>query len=449
MLANIRFYMKTITKITSVITLAVALPLCATTVQAQVYTPPVVDDAGFGRFGGGWECARASTWGENRYWRDKRPDTVYTARTGNPTQRSTVDRVKRCMARFNLSSTAQRDILGYLQAMLASENEAQADAAAAKLVGVVSTAGVPAKSWALYQIVDTYLDASQPKLQKAEKHIAMLDAMGAPAAVERMLAHYRLANSARFRDSIPLWERELNAALAAHKQITGDTRREYAFESADVYLGIADLNARKNDPQSAVLAVETARAELVPLRQMVARYLQGAERPYTMMGQPAPPVQATQWFNTNGNNLHPAPGKPALLVFASHSCGNRCYPGYAVLRRLRAKFESKGLDIVIMTRTQGFYRNRLVKPDSEMVFIGNYFAKQLDLPVPLAVWQSELGRRDDGKITILSAPNDEALRPAPVLLPAYIVDKNGSIRLISSLSRTNEAVLEDVIASVL
>lgn len=409
-----------------------------TTFGLPTYT---IDEPTFGRYASGWECTRVSGWSENRFWRDKRPDTIYRARTGNPTQRSSVANVRKCLAKFNLSSTAQRDILGLMEALVDAEQSTQVDAAAAKLASTAATMPVSAKAWILYQISNVYIGAAQPKLPQAQKYIAQLDAMGAAAAPERMLAHKDLADAARFRDSIPLWDKELAAALAASKQMTGDTRKEYAYVSANIYLGIADLKGRVNDPQSAIKAIETARAELIPLRASIAQYLKGAERPYTLMGQSAPPVQATKWFNTNGSNIHPAPGKPALLVHVSKNCGSYCYTSYSVLRRLVTKFESQGLDVVLMTRTSGYHRNRLVRPDSEIVFVDDYFTNFLKFPLNLAVWQVPFGKRDDGKLTILSAPNNEAYPGS-----AFIIDSKGAIRLATELVPANEAILEDVLS---
>jgi hypothetical protein len=281
-------------------------------------------------------------------------------------------------------------------------------------------------------------------LAKVERYISQLDALGRVAAPERMLAHRSLAQSARLKGSVSLWDRELTAALAASHELTGDTSREYAFESAKVWRDIAELKARNNDAPGAILAIETARKELVPLRPGVADDL--SEQAYTMMGRAVAPVQATRWFNSNDsiNTIHPIPGKPALLFFIN--------PGeYAnssdvsILHRLKTKFATKGLDIVLMTRTRGFYGTQLYSPDSEVVLIGEYFAKYGRRVGTLAVWKTDMGRRYDGRLTVLSSPNEERLRGGSL----FIVDPSGRLRLVSFLSPYNETMLEDVIGSLL
>jgi hypothetical protein len=171
---------------------------------------------------------------------------------------------------------------------------------------------------------------------------------------------------------------------------------------------------------------------------------------YTSLGKVAPPVQATQWFNAGpAGNTRPIAGKPALLVFASHACGSMCYTPYGVLRRLATKYAAQGLDVTLITRTAGFYKGELIRPDMELIKIKEYFLDRLELPVTIAAWKTDLGRGDDGRVTVQSAPNDEAYKPTGGVVPAFLVDKSGKIRLLMDLSREHEAIFESVIQSML
>jgi len=410
------------------------------TVHAQQVDAPM----SFARYRIPVMCAEAAAFGERQFWRDRRPDTVYHPRTGTSLQRSVVTTTRQCLDHFSLDQTKIRDLLGAGEAYLAAEENSRADSAFARLVAIASPANKP---WVLSQIVDLYVNAALPNLPKALAFAEQLDALGAAAAPERMIAHLSIVEGAQFIDSVSLQARELNAALAAMHEMRGDTRKAYAFWSATVYQYRAALKARLNDTAGVRRELMTAREELGPLRPAVRADLDAALEGYRLLGQPSPTVQATTWFNTTDpKTARPVKGKPSLLVFVSHSClPVTCYPQYAVLRRIAAKYGAR-LDITLITRTQGFYRNKLASPDSEMVFAKQYFFDYLKLPGVLAIWRSDLGHRDDGHLTVLTAPNDEAFHTSKA---AFLVDSHGVIRLITRLSSSREAMLDDMIQSLL
>jgi len=403
------------------------------------------------RYASPGECGNAPLWSEPLYWRDKRSDTVYHSPDGNKNQPSTVQAVAGCAEKFSTGTAQERDLLGLGQAYLASEQDAKADEALNRLISLAGSRGTSAKTWAMYEAANVYLGAPQPKLAKAEAVIAQLDAMGAAAAVERMLAHTDFANAAQNRDSVQLQEREVNAALKASKEITGDTRKEYAPASAAVYGAMAMLKARQNDPKGALAAITTGRNELVPLRPSVGRYFNAIMAWYTPLGKKAPPLVASQWFNTGaGGDKRPIAGKPTLLVWAAPSFGGMAYPGWAILRRLNAKHQN--VDITILSKTAGYYRNRLVKPDSEIILSSDYFVNYLKVPGAVGIWKTPLGKRNDGQVTIESAPNDEAYHPpGPPMdgpLVVFLIDSKGTIRLVSYLKFANEAEIDNVLKTL-
>jgi len=388
-------------------------------------------------------CAHVASRAERQFWRDQRLDTVYYPRTGLRLQPSTVAGVKQCVARFDRQHVQFRDLLGLGQGYLAADQDRDADATFAQLATQTPRAD---KAWMLYQIVDSYLSAAQPRLLSAQVYLTRLEALGASAAPERMLAHTALAEHARLRDSVPLETRELDAALRTMHEMTGDMPKEYAPASAEVYIARAALKARQNDATGARAELERGRSELVPLRQSVSKQFDRVSPLYQLLGTRASAVKATQWFNVEQSGIqHPTAGKPSLLVFVSHSCGGGCYTKYAILKRLVAKYGSR-LDVTLMARTEGFYRNELVSPDTGIVRMKAYFLDYLKLPGTLAIWHAPLGHRGDGRITVLSSPNNDAFQPSGAV---FLVDSNGIIRMTATLTTDNEAMLDDVIRSIL
>jgi hypothetical protein len=303
--------------------------------------------------------------------------------------------------------------------------------------------------WTLYQIIDVCLGGARPNVARATVYLDRLDALGSTAAAARALAHNALAQEARRRDSVSLQEHESTAAEQAMHEMSEEDRREYALFLPTIYRSLADARARQNDAAGAMQVMADGERALTMLQASRAVSLvHRATTFYAPIGRRASAIVATRWFNTSEQTARPTLGKPALVVFVQHSCGPTCYPGYAVLRRLAAKYTASGMSITLVARTGGYYRNELVRADSETALTARYFMTFLGLPAALAVWQTPLGRRADGHVTVLSAPNEAAYTPPPVPLPVYIIDAKGVIRFVSSLSLENEAALDDVLASL-
>jgi hypothetical protein len=62
----------------------------------------------------------------------------------------------------------------------------------------------------------------------------------------------------------------------------------------------------------------------------------------------------------------------------------------------------------------------------------------------VAIWKSDFDKRADGRLIPRPSPNETALG-----VGVYLVDKHGRIRLVTTLSRNDEAIIEDVITSLL
>lgn len=389
------------------------------------------------------ECLHDVDWVEGQFWRARRRDTLFIPRTGDRLQPVTIEQLLACLARFQIENVSGQDVFGLGRAYLAAGKLVQADSA---LRSFERTAiARPDRAWLLYQIVTAYLDAPEPRLVQAALYLAQLDALGAHAAPERLLAHLTMIRQARVRDSVALQEREVHAALVASRVLTGDAAKEYVSASAMVYIELAHLKARQNDGVGARAALDTG-------RHTVAAILPGAERLidlyagwFQLLGTTAPPIAATLWANTGPDGeQRPVRGRPSLVVF----WGGGSFPGLGVLRRLSQRYASRGLDITLVHRSAGYYRNQLVPADTELVRWRDLFLNELRLPVTVALWKTDLGRRDDGRVTVLSAPNDDAYRPPQSPLVTYVIDARGTIRLVTALSHDNEAILDDVLGTL-
>jgi len=387
------------------------------------------------------QCDQVKLWSESIYWRARRPDTTYYPRTGRRYQQVTIDSVRACISRFSIATTAPTELLGLGQAYLTAASPIQADSAFQALLRAVAKDSVRGRAWVLYQIVKAYLDAAPPQLTDAERYLTQLDALGSRAAAERMLAHRTLADRAQVRDSVSLWERELNASRTAMHELQGDLQREYAPASAEVYRATAELRARQGNAPAALAILDTARRELVPLRPSVEEIL--GNRRFENLGKPQPSVDATHWFNVGSTgSVRPTPGKVNYLMEVSLISPQGYYEAFGVVRRLMAKYGARGLDVTLMIRTEGYFRRRLVPADTEVANIRHYYLDFLKLPITLAVWKTDLGKRDDGRVEPRVFPNTW-------FVGDVIVDRKGIARLTTLTDRDHEAVIEDVIESLL
>jgi hypothetical protein len=122
-----------------------------------------------------------------------------------------------------------------------------------------------------------------------------------------------------------------------------------------------------------------------------------------------------------------------------------------MVRRLAARFASAGLDIVFVTNTTMSYREQLVPPDSDAMLQARYYLDERRLPVSLAVWQTSFARQPDKRLMPIQLPNEAAYRipRAGAGLMTYVVGADGTIRFVTGLLSANEAVLTDVIQTML
>jgi hypothetical protein len=257
-------------------------------------------------------------------------------------------------------------------------------------------------------------------------------------------------------DSIPFLATEVAAAVAASRELVGDAKKEWAWQAARVAEAHADLAGRQGNGALAAAIIDTALAEYGPLRKGITEELVGLRFPYTLYGMQSPPVIGSYWYGSESSTVVPALVRPArgiisLLVFVSQGCSDRCYPGYAVLRRLATTFSDSVLGVTLLTRTGGWYQNRLVaNAADEATLVQRYFHQEVGLPFPMAAWATEFTRKPDGSLTVVSAPNDFSFaKTLAAPLYAILVDQAGIVRGTMGVSPANEARLHHMITVLL
>jgi thiol-disulfide isomerase/thioredoxin len=107
-----------------------------------------------------------------------------------------------------------------------------------------------------------------------------------------------------------------------------------------------------------------------------------------LVGRPAPALQSTQYLGAKPPTLASLRGKPVLLFFWAHWCGD-CKAEVPIIARLRQEFASSGLVVMGPTRLYGYAaQGNDATPAEERAYIETvrqrFYAGLPDLPVPLS-----------------------------------------------------------------
>jgi cytochrome c biogenesis protein CcmG/thiol:disulfide interchange protein DsbE len=184
-------------------------------------------------------------------------------------------------------------------------------------------------------------------------------------------------------------------ALATETRTLSEQQLTKRKLDADPHLPIALGAAYEVLAQS--LAEKGQHAKAVSLlRAALARYgntsiaprLQKNLNLLALVGQPAPPLQVTQYLGSKPPTLASLKGSPVLLFFWAHWCVD-CKAEVPIIASLRHEFAPEGLVVIGPTQLYGYAAQGAdATPEQERAYIesvrARYYASLQDMPVPLS-----------------------------------------------------------------
>lgn len=283
-------------------------------------------------------------------------------------------------------------------------------------------------------IPDVRLAIARNNFPLAETAIASYKAQhgATPEMIEAMSWLARGALAARQYDRAEEYAKRTEALVLEHKKagsVDKDAHLAIALGAAIEVQGLVMNGRGERGSALTYLRKELATYQHTSLRARIQKNIHIID----LVGKPAPMLDEHEWLGPKPPSLAALRGKPVLLFFWAHWCGD-CKLERRELSKVKAEFGGKGLVLIGPTQRYGYAaKGQDVTPQEELKYIdevrNKYYLDLSDMPVPV----SEVNMQRYGAST------------TPTLV---LIDRHGMVTMYHPGSMTAEELEKEIRAVI-
>ena len=358
---------------------------------------------------------------------------------------------RECAAQFDPLKIAERELAGLIELYAEAEQPDKAKTALDRALAARSLTALQ-RADVLLQAVATGLrePKSDARNARLERYVEQLDALPAAAIEQQFTAHARMGGYYRGDDINAGIIRHSTWMIEAGKAFPPELRKKFGATVVSAHVNMAEAWAGQGMNDRALELLRTAKKDWSDYPR-IADAVDPVIARYSLVGTAAPPIEAPRWLNAPpGTTKLSMAGAVTLLEFTAHWCGP-CKESYPGIKRLLAKYGSRGFRVVLTTELYGYFETeRDLSPDEEAERDRVYFAKEgLNVPIAISGHRPTPVRGTEGNYIITPGPNELNYRVGGIP-QIQIIDRQGRIRLIMvGYDEANEARLATFIESLL
>lgn len=241
------------------------------------------------------------------------------------------------------------------------------------------------------------------------------DALGSPAVVDRLVAHFllaRMADAYGSADTVVVEARQV-LILAANPTLHGSVVSERTGAVAAAALLLANVYVSRHEEMHARALLDSM-ALLFPDLPRVPMMVHNTQKMYSLIGHTAPTLHADTWIGSDTTMGHGWRGKVYVLEFTAHWC-RPCHMSYPALVDLQHRYDACTLGVVLETQTYGYFgKDTALAAAAEVERDRVLYAREVPAATAIALVEAPSGRSDSW-----TDPNKDAFSVKP--LPVFVV----------------------------